>query len=192
MVLIWNALKLDRIRRVSGLRYLKLLLTRSEFREAGATFWIMPSEKSLEKNLVWLKSQGFPVRKKDCYVAPKYSRGMIQDEELVRLVNECNPRHVIVGIGGGVQEKLGLYLKQNCSVQPAIHCIGAAIGFLSGDQVKIPNWADQWRLGWLFRCASDPARFIPRYAGALRLLWVLLRYHERMPELAIENGSMTT
>ena len=34
---------------------------------------------------------------------------------------------------------------------PAIHCIGAALGFLTGDQVRIPHWADQWILGWLFR-----------------------------------------
>jgi len=190
MVLIWNALKLDRIRRVSGLEYLKLLVARPEFREHGTTLWIMPSEESRERNLAWLNSQGFPIAREDCYVAPKYPRGEIQDEALVELVNRRNPRHVIMGIGGGVQEKLGLYLKHNCSVRPAIHCIGAAIGFLSGDQVKIPGWADRWFLGWLFRCASNPLRFVPRYARALRLLPVLLRYHDRMPELSVENSAI--
>jgi UDP-N-acetyl-D-mannosaminuronic acid transferase (WecB/TagA/CpsF family) len=190
MVLVWNTLKWDRIRRVSGLEYLKLLVTRPEFRESGTTLWIMPSEEALERNLTWLKSQGFPINRQDCYVAPKYARGAMKDQALVDLVNRRNPRHVIVGIGGGVQEKLGLYLKQNCSVRPAIHCIGAAIGFLSGDQVRIPDWADQWLLGWLFRCASNPGRFIPRYAGALRLLPVLLRYHERMPDLSVENSTI--
>jgi len=185
MVLIWNALKLDRIRRVSGLEYLKLLVARPEFREPGTSLWIMPSEESLERNLAWLKSKDFPINREDCYVAPKYSRGAIRDEVLVELVNQRNPRHVIVGIGGGVQEKLGHYLKQNCTVRPAIHCIGAAIGFLTGDQVRIPRWADRLFLGWLFRCASNPLRFVPRYVRALRLLPVLLRYHERMPELSV-------
>src|SRR5262249_47494708 len=51
MVLFWNAMAQDSIRRVSGLKYLKLLLSHSEFRQAGATFWVMPSKESLQRNL---------------------------------------------------------------------------------------------------------------------------------------------
>ena len=54
------------------------------------------------------------------------------------------------------QERLGLYLKQRLSYRPAIHCIGAAIGFLSGDQVYIPVWADALGMGWLYRTLADP------------------------------------
>src|SRR5580658_9099709 len=36
MVLLWNLMKKDRIHRVSGLEYLKILLARSEFRKPGA------------------------------------------------------------------------------------------------------------------------------------------------------------
>jgi UDP-N-acetyl-D-mannosaminuronic acid transferase (WecB/TagA/CpsF family) len=82
-----------------------------------------------------------------------------------------------------VQEKLGLYLKRQCPGQPAIHCIGAAIAFLTGDQVWIPTWADRWILGWLFRCASNPGRFLPRYTKALMLGVILWRYRGRLPEL---------
>jgi UDP-N-acetyl-D-mannosaminuronic acid transferase (WecB/TagA/CpsF family) len=183
LVLLWNILMWDRIPRVSGLEYLKLLLNRPEFREPGTALWVMPTQASLERNVAWLKGQGCPVRREDCYVAPKYASGAVVDDALVKLVNERNPRHVIIGLGGGVQEKLGLCLKRHCAVQPAIHCIGAAIGFLSGDQVRIPDWADKWILGWLFRCLSNPGRFVPRYARALQLLMVLLRYRSRMPDL---------
>lgn len=186
LVLLWNALMRDRIQRVSGLEYLRLLLDRPEFQEPGEVFWVMPSQAALRKNIAWLKQQGFPVRREDCYVAPKYPPGAVDDETLVDLINERDPRHVIICLGGGVQEKLGLYLKRNCLWKPAIHCIGAAIGFLSGDQVHIPHWADQWILGWLFRCASNPGRFVPRYAKALRLAMVLLRYGTRLPEM--RNG----
>ena len=72
-------------------------------------------------------------------------------------------------IGGGNQERLGLYLKRNLSYLPAIHCIGAAIAFLSGDQVHIPVWADKFYLGWLFRSLSEPKRYIPRYWAAFSL-----------------------
>ncbi len=188
LVILWNAMKLDRIHRVSGLEYLKLLLARPEFREPGTALWIMPSQEALGRNLQWLKSKGFPVEAEDCYVAPKYSNSIV-DEPLIALLNKRNPRHVIVGLGGGVQEKLGVYLKKNCTGKPAIHCIGAAIGFLSGDQVHIPDWADKAVLGWLFRCFSNPSRFIPRYAKALRLPMLLWKYQDRMPELLAEPAT---
>ena len=37
---------------------------------------------------------------------------------------------------------------------------------------------------WLFRCAANPKRFVPRYAKALRLPLVLWRYRARLPEFA--------
>jgi UDP-N-acetyl-D-mannosaminuronic acid transferase (WecB/TagA/CpsF family) len=186
MVLAWNVINGDNIKRVSGLEYLKLLLVQREFREPGAVIWVMPSEEALDRNVRWLKSQGHPIQEKDCYLAPKYNES-IGDSIRVRLINERNPRHVIIGLGGGVQEKLGLYLKQNCNGRPAIHCIGAAIGFLSGDQVRIPDWADKWILGWLFRCVSNPTRFVPRYAKAWKLPMMLWKYHDQMPELLAEH-----
>ena len=156
LVLLWNFMMWDSIHRVSGLEYLKLLLSRPEFKTPGSCLWVMPSQAALERNLGWLKSNGFPVSLEDCYVAPKYPGPVITDDALVDLVNQRKPLHVIIGLGGGVQEKLGLYLKEKCTVLPGIHCIGAAIGFLTGDQVYIPHWADKLILGWLFRCLANP------------------------------------
>jgi len=187
LVLLWNVMMRDRIHRVSGLEYLKLLLDRPEFHEPGTNLWVMPSQTSMERNLNWLKARGFPVTAGDCYLAPQYGGASITDDALIQLINERKPRHVIIGLGGGVQEKLGFCLKQQCAAKPAIHCIGAAIGFLSGDQVHIPHWADQWILGWLFRCAANPGRFVPRYARALQLPMILWRYRGQIPDLQIES-----
>lgn len=187
LVLLWNAMTFDRINRVSGLEYLRLLLANPEFYEPRAVFWVMPSEDAMRRNLRWLKANGYPTEANDCYVAPRYPKGPVSDERLVGLINERNPRHVIIGVGGGVQEKLGLYLKSQCAGRPAFHCIGAAIGFLTGDQVRIPDWADQKLLGWLFRCVSDPRRFVPRYARALELPLILWRYRTRMPNAQSNN-----
>jgi UDP-N-acetyl-D-mannosaminuronic acid transferase (WecB/TagA/CpsF family) len=185
MVILWNLMMRDRIQRVSGLEYLRLLLKRPEFFEPFPALWIMPSSVSLERNLAWLTSEGYAIRREDCYVAPKYAR-QVTDDRLVELVNQRKPRHIIIGLGGGVQEKLGLHLKHQCAGKPAIHCIGAAMGFLSGDQVRIPGWADQWVLGWLFRCAANPRRFVPRYFKALQLFLVLWKYTHRLPDLLEE------
>jgi UDP-N-acetyl-D-mannosaminuronic acid transferase (WecB/TagA/CpsF family) len=183
MVLLWNLLMQDRVHRVSGLEYLTLLLLRPEFREEGSTLWVMPSGTALNRTVHWLRSKGFPAEPEDFYVAPKYPSGAMADRRLLELIHSRDPKHVIIGLGGGVQEKLGLYLKRHCVTSPSIHCIGAAIGFLTGDQVRIPMWADQWILGWLFRCVSNPGRFVPRYARALKLVFVLWRYRGDMPDL---------
>ena len=187
LVLLWTVMMRGRIQRVSGLEYLKLLLKRPEFGQPGAAFLVMPSQVSLERNLRWLTTQGYPIRREDCYVAPKYGSGAVADDLLVKLVNERGPCHVIIGLGGGVQEKLGFYLKQRSAVRPAIHCVGAAIGFLSGDQVRIPGWASEWILGWFFRCVANPERFVPRYVKALQLPMLLWRYRGRMPDLRVES-----
>jgi UDP-N-acetyl-D-mannosaminuronic acid transferase (WecB/TagA/CpsF family) len=119
------------------------------------------------------------------YVAPMYGFGKaIHDEVLLETIHRLRPQHVIVTIGGGTQEKLGLYLKRNLSYLPAIHCIGAAIAFLSGDQVHIPEWADAFYLGWLFRSISEPRRYIPRYWDARKLFPLMARYRDRLPDSA--------
>lgn len=182
MVLLWRVIMRDPIQRVSGLEYLDLLLQRPEFMTAGSAFWVMPSKRSMERNIAWLSDAGYPIFPEDCYVAPKYDADAVSDPHLAGIIDERRPQHVIIGVGGGIQEKLGLYLKQQCLTHPSIHCIGAAIGFLNGDQVRIPTWADRLFLGWLFRCLSNPRRFVPRYIYALQLTSMLWRYGSRMPE----------
>ena len=189
MVLLWNWLENDSIGRLSGLKYIRALLQEEEVRTPGRTFWVMAGRKSAEKNLSWLKSQGIEVPAECVYYAPLYT-GKIEDPELIEKLQLLRPKHVVITVGGGTQERLGFYLKRNLENLPAIHCIGAAIAFLSGDQVRIPNWADRLYLGWLFRCISSPRRYVPRYFSALRFIPLLWRYREHLPvpqELAAFN-----
>jgi UDP-N-acetyl-D-mannosaminuronic acid transferase (WecB/TagA/CpsF family) len=110
-----------------------------------------------------------------------YTEEKIADPALLERIERIRPQHVILTLGGGTQERAGLYLKRNLSYLPAIHCIGAAIAFLSGDQVRIPVWADRSYLGWLYRSISEPRRYVPRYWNARKLLYLLIRYRERLP-----------
>jgi N-acetylglucosaminyldiphosphoundecaprenol N-acetyl-beta-D-mannosaminyltransferase len=180
MVLIWNLVQKDHITRLSGLKYLKELLTVSEIREPGRCLWIMANPRSSTTNLAWLRQRGIELSSDDVYVAPIYGEA-IEDDALLTRIRLRRPTHVVVTIGGGTQERLGLYLKNNLSPIPAIHCVGAAIAFLSGDQVRIPRWADQLYLGWLFRCISEPKRFVPRYWSARKLVGLMLRYRDALP-----------
>lgn len=184
MVMIWNYLQRDRIRRLSGLEYLRELLQHEDVRRPGNTLWVMASETSAARNLEWLETEGVTVPPECVYLAPLYGR-QIEDAVLLARLEQIRPQHVIVTIGGGTQERLGLYLRRNLNFLPSIHCIGAAIAFLSGDQVQIPVWADQFYLGWLFRSLSEPKRYVPRYWDARKLFRLMVRYRDRLPELAV-------
>ena len=181
MVMVWNRLQRDSIRRLSGLEYQRELFTQPDVREAGNVLWIMAGPQSAERNLAWLAGEGIRVPEDCVYLAPMYTEEDIADPGLLERIERIRPQHVILTLGGGTQERVGLYLKRNLSYLPAIHCIGAAIAFLSGDQVRIPVWADQRSLGWLFRSMSEPRRYMPRYWNARKLLYLLIRYRERLP-----------
>lgn len=181
MVLLWRLVKWRRAERVSGLEYLKLLLQKPSLREPGALFWVMPSEETREKTLAWLQKEGFPTTRDDCYVAPMYGPGRVTDPKLLEIINARKPAHVFMAVGGGVQEKLAYYLKTGVVYRPALHCTGAAIGFLTGDQAHIPTWADHFYLGWLLRCLHAPKTFIPRYWKARKFVALFLKYRENAP-----------
>jgi UDP-N-acetyl-D-mannosaminuronic acid transferase (WecB/TagA/CpsF family) len=202
MVLLWNRLQSTPIRRLSGLEYLRELLLEPDLRQPGNTLWIMASRQSAIRNQAWLAQQGIPIPEDNIYVAPMYSHTPanqsahptpvssneastgLSDPTLLALIDRLRPQHIVVTIGGGTQERLGLYLKRNLPYRPAIHCIGAAIAFLSGDQVRIPVWADKYYLGWLLRSISEPKRYIPRYWDARKLLPLMLRHRNQLPTLS--------
>lgn len=187
MVMVWNFMQRDDIRRLSGLEYLVQLLLHSDSREPRRSFWIMASPESAATNLAWLRQKHMDVPPEDVYIAPMYG-SIIEDEILLNRLRDRRPNDIFVTIGGGTQEKLGLYLKRNLEPFSAIHCIGAAIAFLSGDQVQIPMWADRFYLGWLFRCLSEPKRYPPRYWAARKLIGLIPRYRGRLPvEIANEG-----
>jgi N-acetylglucosaminyldiphosphoundecaprenol N-acetyl-beta-D-mannosaminyltransferase len=143
MVLTWKILRQEKLRRISGLAYLKALVRHPGFaREPGSTF-VLPNEPAKEKLLQWARAQKLPIDPDRCYVAPIYS-ATVDDTELLGRIARDRPAHIVVAIGNGPQEKLGFYLRQNLDYRPAIHCIGAALGFLTGDQVTIPAWADRF------------------------------------------------
>jgi UDP-N-acetyl-D-mannosaminuronic acid transferase (WecB/TagA/CpsF family) len=183
MVLVWRLTRREKLIRVSGLEYLRLLLEEPCLREPGNVVWIMPTAKARDRNLTWLRAEGFPFTDADCYLAPMYAPGQINDPDLLTWLAQRRVKHIIVALGVGTQERLGLYLRNQLAGRPGIHCIGAAIGFLSGEQVNIPMWADYLFLGWLFRCIYEPGKFIPRYWRAKKLVSIMLRYGENMPPL---------
>ncbi len=183
-ILLMRLLGMGRLPRTSGLGFLEAVLALPEFKTNNASFWVMPSHSAQRLNLQWLADRGLGVREEDCFVAPMYPKtGGVSDDRLLAELQQRRPPYIFICTGSGTQEKLGHWLKDNLSYRPAICCIGAAIGFLSGEQVRIPMWADRVCIGWLLRCLSNPRRFVPRYFRATRLAWLILRYGKNAPPL---------
>jgi N-acetylglucosaminyldiphosphoundecaprenol N-acetyl-beta-D-mannosaminyltransferase len=182
MVLLWRIVTGRRVERISGLKFLKHLVVQLGSRTNERVLWIVPSEGAHEKTIGWLRRANL-TGTADFYVAPRYAAD-VRDDGLVAKIDQRPPAHVVVGIGGGVQEKLGLFLKENLRARPAIHCIGAALAFLTGDQPPIPMWADRFYLGWLLRLLRQPRIFGPRYLSAFKLPALIFRYREKLPPLA--------
>jgi UDP-N-acetyl-D-mannosaminuronic acid transferase (WecB/TagA/CpsF family) len=183
MVLIWNYLQHDSIRRVSGLAYLRELLRLHSVRLRNNTVWVLPNAQSLLSTRHWLRSQGIEVSSDHFYIAPQYRFGSNEpvDPALIERIERLRPQHVILAVGGGTQEPLGADLKHRLSYLPAIHCLGAAVAFLTGDQVYIPGWADRHYVGWLFRTLHNPRRFAGRYWEARKLFSLLRVYRDQSP-----------
>jgi len=185
MVLLWKILTRRRVERISGLKFLKRLVARLASHLNERVLWIVPSESAHEKTIALLRHSNLTATA-DFYIAPRYGP-QVRDDALVDKIDYHPPAHVVIGIGGGVQEKLGLFLKENLQARPAIHCIGAALAFLTGDQPPIPMWADRFYLGWLLRLLRQPRVFAPRYVSALKLPWLIFRYREKLPPLAAKS-----
>ena len=180
MVFLWKLLGRDPPTRISGLKYIKQFVSQ-QTPDGQPTLWVMSTQTALERAEEWLRRNSV-LDRQFFYVAPWYGHA-VRDPELLALIGERQPRNVVIAIGSGPQEKLGRYLRDNLSYRPAIHCIGAALGFLTGDQVAIPDWADRFYLGWLLRLFTQPRIFIPRLARAATLPWLIARYGEEMPPL---------
>jgi N-acetylglucosaminyldiphosphoundecaprenol N-acetyl-beta-D-mannosaminyltransferase len=170
--------------RISGLVFLQGILKTIDWEKKG-TFWVMPDEGQAEANRDWIrKTFGASLSSASIYIAPQYKKtGGISDPSLLAQIEESRPNLIFIQVGGGVQERLGLFLKENLSYTPSIFCTGAALAFLSGQQANIPRWADSLYLGWLLRCVHRPNIFIPRYLKAFRLVYLLAKYGKNRPPI---------
>ena len=181
MVLLWNLFHKEKISRISGLEFLIAFFADQDVKATSNLLLVNPRPQEAEANLTYLRSIGFTLNNTASYLAPLYNSARVIDEVLLALIEAQKPKYVIINVGGGIQEKLGAYLKRNLTYKPGIICTGAAIAFLTGEQATIPLWADKLFLGWLFRCIQNPKLYVPRYFGALKLVTLMLQYGKNAP-----------
>ena len=104
------------------------------------------------------------------YVAPVYVKSRIKDIKLLNKIKKIRPKYILINIGGGVQEVLGIYLRDNLNYKPVIICTGAAIAFLTKRQAPINIYVDKFYMGWLMRIIYNPKIFLYRTLRSVKLI----------------------
>ena len=82
--------------------------------------------------------------------------------EIRRVIAECDPDLVLVGLPFPVQERLIEALGDDF---PTVWFagLGASLSFVSGDVPRAPRWMQRVGLEWVHRLALDPRRMARRY-----------------------------
>lgn len=181
MTIVWRFIQKERINRISGLEFLKAFFNDEQIKKESDLILVDPTPKEAEANHKYLTEIGFNISRENSYIAPMYAKNKVEDENLLNIIKNTRPKYIIINLGGGTQEKLGAYLKKNVGYKPAIICTGAAIAFLTGQQAEIPDWADRWFFGWLFRCFEKPKVYVPRYLKAFKLVSLIVKYGKNSP-----------
>ena len=182
LVLLWRIATGKKINRISGISYFKQLVEQEELREGANAFWIFHSETAKQKAANWLAQRGVRLDEKYVFIyatAPSSD----QDYAILTRIEEEKPKHVVIAMAGGGQEKLALYLRDYLLYRPSIHCVGAALDLLSGEERGIPDWAERSHLGWLLRLFAQPRMFFPRIGIALALARMIFKYRSELPPL---------
>ncbi len=167
-VLLLKIFKNVKVKKFSGYKFLGLFFDYLKLNKNKSIFSIDPNFEFSKSNKSFLKNLG--LKKIYNYIAPKYNSSELADKKLLSLINKVKPNFILINIGGGTQEVLGLYLKKKLKFKPTILCTGAAISFFTKDQAPINNFIDKYYLGWLLRLIFNPLIFFKRYIFGLKLI----------------------
>tara|TARA_B100001093_G_scaffold516877_1_gene596812 strand:- start:1160 stop:1891 length:732 start_codon:yes stop_codon:yes gene_type:complete len=167
-VLLLKLFKRIKVNKFSGYKFLNLFFKYLKENNDKSIFCIDPNNKFSKSNKTYIKKLG--IKKIYNYTAPKYDPNNLYDKKLLKKIKKIKPNFIITNIGGGTQEILGLYLRENLKFKTSILCNGGAISFFTGDQAPINDLVDKLYLGWFVRLIFNPFTFFKRYFYALKLL----------------------
>jgi hypothetical protein len=179
MLALWAVSRGRLLPRVSGLGFLRALLAHADFARER-TLWVVPGEREGASIRSWLTCHG--LQPGSNYVAPMYARGPGGS-----LTRNSSPRSSASGPAASFSAsarrpgKAGPLAARPPLLPPGHHLHRRRDRLHHGRASQHLPRADRWALGWLLRCLRDPRRFVPRYAAALRLVPLLLRWASGRP-----------
>ena len=174
-VILLRIFKNLKVIRFSGYKFLKLFFSYLKKNKKTSIFLIDPDINKSKNNYKFIKKIGLKQKNINSYIAPFYNFKSIKDKNLLIKIKKYKPNIILINIGGGTQEILGLYLKNNINHKCKIICTGAAISFFTKDQFPINDFIDQYYLGWFVRSIYSPFTFPKRLFYALKLVKIVLK-----------------
>jgi len=164
-------LKNIHVKKFSGFLFFKKLIHSLTKEPSKKILLIDPNKNESKINYEFLKSK--KILKVYNYISPWYNTKNIKDSKLLIKIKKIKPNYIIINLGGGTQERLGSYIKNNINFKSAIICSGAAISFFTKQQAPINIFFDKIYLGWLIRIIYKPSIFLPRYLSAFKLIFLI-------------------
>ena len=173
-VLLLRIFKNIKCHRFSGYTFFKFFLKYLSTKKNTSIFLIDPKIKFSNNNKKLIKNTGVKFKNINNYIAPIYNPNNLKDLKLLKLLKKNRPKIILINIGGGTQEVLGLYLKKNLKFRCKIICTGAAISFFTKDQAPINDFIDKNYIGWLVRFLRNPITFGSRLIYAFKLIKIVI------------------
>jgi N-acetylglucosaminyldiphosphoundecaprenol N-acetyl-beta-D-mannosaminyltransferase len=171
-VILLKLLKGIKVFKLSGYKFLHHFFGYLKKNKNISLLSLDPSQKSKKINKNFFFNE-IKIKSKH-YVCPKYKMKDIVDKKLLGIVERTRPNIILINIGGGIQEILGLYLRNNLKFKPPIICTGAAISFYTHEQAPINKLFDKIYIGWFVRILFNPLVFLPRYFTTIKLFFLVI------------------
>jgi N-acetylglucosaminyldiphosphoundecaprenol N-acetyl-beta-D-mannosaminyltransferase len=119
----------------------------------------------------------------------------MDDDEILRRIEEANPELLLLAFGNPKQEKWIHRNRGRLKVPVAIG-IGGSLDIIAGSLQRAPLWMQKTDLEWVFRMAQEPRRLLPRYvkdaAALLRYLPLGLLADALQPRRSVEGETVTS
>jgi len=126
--------------------------------------------------------------------------GFIKDpaavDKCVQFIESVSPfRFCFLALGSPQQEVVAQCLMERGTARGLTLCVGAALNFVTGAEVRAPRWVQRIALEWLYRLLQDPRRLARRYLVRgprifkhLRKAHFVLRAHPSVTSKATLRG----
>lgn len=95
------------------------------------------------------------------YSPPFKPMSEIEDDEIVKRINETNPDFVWIGLGAPKQENW--MAEHQGKVNGLMIGVGAGFDYCAENIQRAPRWMQKCNLEWLYRLIQDPKRLFKRY-----------------------------
>jgi N-acetylglucosaminyldiphosphoundecaprenol N-acetyl-beta-D-mannosaminyltransferase len=146
--------------RVCGMDTFPILLRRAE--ESGRSVYFYGSTDDLLTSLVKKVNKEFPLLNISGWYSPPF-RPLSEEEnaEICKKIRATSPDLVFVSLGCPKQEKWTA--KNRDAIGACLLGVGNAFSVYTGDEKRLPKWAHNLSLEWVYRLLQDPKRLWKRY-----------------------------